>query len=365
MESPILYPILKLYIRLSLRFYFKRYQIAGSENIPKGPVLFVSNHQNAFLDALLITCSSSSNPYFLARASIFKKKWANRLLNAIRIIPIYRIRDGFSSVKKNDQVFEQCNRILSGGNSILIFPEGNHDNRYLLRPLQKGAARIALEAENRNSFNLNLKIVPVGIQYKEYDKVGNSVLVSFGPAISVAGFKDLYHKYSTQAVQEITQKMEEAMLPLIISIPSENYSNTLEKWRYSRIENSNLKVQLYQDQQLIEEIEANPNRYEINKRKQTNKPKSNWIHYPFYVLTKINLIIPSLWISNHITHKLMEPMFEGSMRFAFWAFPGMIILIIQSLVLYLLTSQIGIALLYFTISIFVGRIAIITNNTHL
>jgi len=362
MASPILYPILKLYIRLSLRFYFKKYQIAGRENIPKGPVLFVSNHQNAFLDALLITCSSDHNPYFLARASIFKQNWAIRLLNAIRIIPIYRIRDGFSSVKKNDQVFDKCNQILSGGESILIFPEGNHENRFVLRPLQKGAARIALEAENRNRFTLDLKIVPVGVQYEEYDKVGNSVLVSFGQPISIAAYKGLYHENSTLAMQKITRKIEEAIHPLMINIPREDYSKTLEQWRYLRAENSSLQVRLHQDQKLIEEIKTNPINFETDKSEPTKKKKSNWVHYPFYLLAKLNLIIPSLWISNHITHKLKEPNFEGSMRFALWSFPGMFALIIQVLVLYLLAGQIGTTLLYFAASIFVGRLAIITNK---
>ena len=45
----------KSYIRLGLFFYYKKIKVVGKENIPKdSAVLFVSNHQNALIDPLII-----------------------------------------------------------------------------------------------------------------------------------------------------------------------------------------------------------------------------------------------------------------------------------------------------------------------
>ncbi|QLH32344.1 MAG: 1-acyl-sn-glycerol-3-phosphate acyltransferase [Cyclobacteriaceae bacterium] len=79
--------------------------------VPDGPVIFVANHQNAFLDAVLIICSSHRNPWALARANVFKK-WANTLLTLIQMMPVYRFRDGFDTLRKNEVIMDQCASLL-------------------------------------------------------------------------------------------------------------------------------------------------------------------------------------------------------------------------------------------------------------
>ncbi len=74
----ICYFLLKQYCRMALWYYFRSWQIAGADRIPEGPVLFVANHQNAFLDAILIVCSSSRNPWFLTRAGVFANAFAKK-----------------------------------------------------------------------------------------------------------------------------------------------------------------------------------------------------------------------------------------------------------------------------------------------
>jgi 1-acyl-sn-glycerol-3-phosphate acyltransferase len=69
------YFLLKQYCRLALYFFYRKWQVQGKENIPLGPVIFVANHQNAFLDAVLVSCSTQRNPWFLTRASVFGKSW--------------------------------------------------------------------------------------------------------------------------------------------------------------------------------------------------------------------------------------------------------------------------------------------------
>ena len=361
MKDRLVYFPLKLYVRAFLHSYFKNYQIQGIEKIPSGPVIFVSNHQNAFMDALVITCASRRNPYFLSRASIFKKKWASAVLRMIRLIPIYRIRDGFSSVKKNEEVFDKCISLLSYGKCILVFPEGNHHDRFYLRPFQKGAARIAFESEAKYRFNLGLKLVPVGIQYEDYDKIGSSVLVSFGDPLFMKDYENQYKEDSNNALLNLTSDLKDAISNLIVDIsPVEKYEEIYRYWQSRRVKKLDLKLRLEKDQLLISEYEKHGNQQEPAQKKEGNNRILNLVHLTMKMISSVNLIIPLLLIRYVIRNKLKEPMFEGSMRFALWAFPGMLILSLQFGWIYLLTTNLLISFGYLLSSAFVAIISVKT-----
>ena len=78
------------------------------DNVPKkGPVIFAVNHQNSFLDALLVTTTTPRNPYYLARGDVFGISWISYLLNFINIMPIYRSRDGIKNIRKNEAIIDR------------------------------------------------------------------------------------------------------------------------------------------------------------------------------------------------------------------------------------------------------------------
>ena len=101
-----IYRSFKIYCRIVLWFYFKKWQVRNAMTIPDGPVIFVANHQNAFLDAIIIGCSSPRNPWFLTRANVFQKELVKKILNTFKMTPVYRFRDGFSTLRKNDEVID-------------------------------------------------------------------------------------------------------------------------------------------------------------------------------------------------------------------------------------------------------------------
>ena len=138
-----IYYFLKLYVPLSFRFYFRKIRIKGRENVPsQGPVIFAPNHQNAFFDALVIGAETSLNPWFLTRASIFGSSFVRALLTSMGMLPIYRIRDGLTNVRKNDAVIEKCSALLRKKHSLLIFPAG----RFLSFSSMEQVAKPALPA---------------------------------------------------------------------------------------------------------------------------------------------------------------------------------------------------------------------------
>lgn len=201
----------KWLIRLALKLYYKGIQIEGLENIPKsGPVLVSPNHQNAFMDALLVGAFSPLPLFFLARSDIFNW-WTRPILRQLRIIPIYRIRDGYSSLSENNKVFKQCHDLFSAGKSVLIFSEGNHGIHSYLRPLTKGSSRLALSYEGDG-----LQVLPVGINYFEHTQPQSHVLIAFGRPIGIEDQKKSYQTSTAKALIRFRDQLAESMKQVLV-----------------------------------------------------------------------------------------------------------------------------------------------------
>ena len=92
------YTLAKIPVNTALRLSFRKLVFIGKrENVSKErAIIFASNHRNALIDALLLVFSSYhlKQIVFLARADIFKKSFVAWLLKGMRIMPVFRIRDG-------------------------------------------------------------------------------------------------------------------------------------------------------------------------------------------------------------------------------------------------------------------------------
>ncbi len=104
------------------------------------------------------------------------------------MIPIYRIRDGFSSLQKNDELMDKIQSLLQSGESVIIFSEGSHAEEDFLRPLKKGMARMIHNILSKNSNENYPLIIPVGIHYRSKFDIPTDVCVSFGKAIDPSNY---------------------------------------------------------------------------------------------------------------------------------------------------------------------------------
>src|SRR5690554_4066884 len=103
------YFLAKIPVKTVLRLNFRKLVFVGRENnVSKNKaVIFAPNHRNALLDALMLVYASyhRKQVVFLARADIFKQKFAAWILRGMRIIPVFRIRDGKDNLDKNKEIF--------------------------------------------------------------------------------------------------------------------------------------------------------------------------------------------------------------------------------------------------------------------
>jgi 1-acyl-sn-glycerol-3-phosphate acyltransferase len=221
------YKTIRALVHNALIFYFRKIQVVGKENIPIGkPILFVANHRNGFIDPVLIATSPMQVLHFLTRASAFKNPIVNFLLRSIKMIPIYRIRDGLDSIAKNQEVFEACNLIFSKNGSILIFPEGNHGFPRSVRTLSKGFTRIAFGFLDHNP-QQGLYIVPVGINYSNISKAFEKVSIHYGKPFMANDFYD--SSISNLSIEKLKTKVFEELKTLTTHIENIEKHDLIEK----------------------------------------------------------------------------------------------------------------------------------------
>ena len=220
------------FVKPALHLFYRKLDAIGAKDVPNtGPVIFTPNHQNALMDALLILCSKDRQPVFVARADIFQKPLIIAVLHFLRILPIYRKRDGGNSSDNNQETFDLIPKILKSGQSVGIMPEGTHNEIKRLRMLQKGVFRLAMQAQEKYGNSPMIKIVPVGIEYTSTNKFRSDVIVKYGKAIEVSDYYELYAENSAKAFKKMQDALMEKMREEMIDIVSEQYYSEIERLR--------------------------------------------------------------------------------------------------------------------------------------
>ena len=222
------YKIGYLIVRTGMRTYFKKYEMPNFDQLPTNTgLLFAANHQNAFLDPIVLAGHLKKPVYFLTRADIFKKKLANKILRKVHMLPIFRQRDGVNTAEKNKATFDQCFDILHSKDHVLIFPEGNHNYKKHLRiPLKKGISRIALGAAEKYNFDIPIFIVPMGLDYSNHFNMNSEMLMNFGDPIDVSSYYKDYQENPTETINQLTKDIALKLKELVLDIEDqENYLN--------------------------------------------------------------------------------------------------------------------------------------------
>lgn len=222
----MIYSLIKVFFRFVLKIYFNKIELVGLENVPKGhPMIVAPNHQNAFLDAFLVGAFFPIPLHFLARQDVFNW-WSKPLLRIVNMMPVYRIRDGYSKLSENDAVFETCKALFKENKSILMFPEGNHGEHHFLRPLTKGAARLALQSQA--DMGNELMLLPVGLNYFDHRRPVSKVIIAFGQPIPVSEFIAHYEENHAQGLIQLRDQLSMQMKETLL-IPEETEQYELQK----------------------------------------------------------------------------------------------------------------------------------------
>ena len=329
--------------------FYRKVIVLGRDNINYDDnLIFAPNHQNALMDALAVLFTLKGQPVFLARADIFKKKIIAACLYFLKILPIYRIRDGYSNLKENDQIFDKTIDVVKNKNGLVILPEGNHAGFRRLRQLKKGICRIAFQADEETNHTLPIKIIPVGLEYTHYQRYRQVLTVVYGKPISIADYREAYKEKPEVALTQLRDRLAEEMKKIMVHIDSEEDYEAINELRTIVNEKYSDRIRfpkLFRDKVLIDKLnKARNNMPDLYKRicelslyikekveekgisyRLLRKKKHSWVRllcgvigmiisFPLFVFGNIfNLTF--LDIPNLPTHKIKDPQFHSSIKY--------------------------------------------------
>jgi glycerol-3-phosphate O-acyltransferase / dihydroxyacetone phosphate acyltransferase len=220
----------RIFVRFILNQFFRRIDILGESIEKEGAVIFVSNHPNMMVDALLVVASVEREIWFLAKSTLFKGALKSFILDFLHFIPLYRKMDG-ADTSANNESFAKVGAKLLEGKAILIFPEGTSIGGRALLSFKTGAARMGFQAEDESKFVARVKIQPVGITYSNPIEFKSTVSVTFGKPVVLGDFKEAYVSDPKGTVKEVTQFLEQELKALTIDLPEGKETVLIEKIR--------------------------------------------------------------------------------------------------------------------------------------
>ena len=205
------------------RCHYRRIVIRGRENLPWGERFIIApTHQNALMDPMVILQLTRRPVVFLARADVFRKPVLRAIFTWLRMMPIYRIRDGRESLSQNDEIFRRSREVLEDGVPLCLMAEGTHNHRHQLLPLVKGMFRIACGTQ-RELGDKPLYIVPVGLDYDEYEQPYHSVCVDVGKPIDVRQYMEQYECDAPHALNRMRDDLAAVLKAQIHQVGSDEH----------------------------------------------------------------------------------------------------------------------------------------------
>ena len=220
----LFFHLINHYVEFFFYQFYSTVEVRGGEKIArKEPIIFAPNHQNALMDALIVLYSVPQDVVFLARADLFRKRFMALILNSLKILPVFRQRDGASELGKNQEIFDITVDVLNRRHYLCLMPEGNHGDHHRLRPLVKGIFRIAFKAQEPYGNKSFVKIVPTGLDVGDYVKQNQTLLINYGDPIEVSDYWDQYEENPARGINAIKDRLAEEMKPLMIHIETEEF----------------------------------------------------------------------------------------------------------------------------------------------
>src|SRR5690242_826541 len=216
MDGTAAYRLIRRLVRLLLRIFYRRIDVAGLERVPAaGPVVIAANHHGAMVDAMLVMAIVPRPVTVLAKAPLFRHPLIGPFLRMIGAVPVHRRVEAGDDPRKNDAMFAATTAVLQAGGVVLIFPEGTSQPRPTLLPLRTGAARVLLAAAGHG--RPDVALLPIGMTFHEPGTFRDaSADVTVGEPVRTADVVATYGAAPEEAVRRLTARLSDAIRACLV-----------------------------------------------------------------------------------------------------------------------------------------------------
>ncbi|MDP1919496.1 MAG: 1-acyl-sn-glycerol-3-phosphate acyltransferase [Myxococcales bacterium] len=211
------YRAFRLVVSLLLRNFFRLEPVVDPARAlsAEGPVIFVGNHPNGLVDPGLLFVLVDRHVTFLAKAPLFRLPVLGWILKGLDALPVFRKQDGGGDTSKNDSTLTASVDALVRGRAITLFPEGKSHSEPQLADLKTGCARIALDAVAKGA---KVRVVPIGITYREKNRFKSVVHVEVGAALEVTSFSKGQGSADAEAVRRLTDAIAASLSSITFNL---------------------------------------------------------------------------------------------------------------------------------------------------
>lgn len=219
----MLYPIVRPMAAFAFQIFFEKIYMNGLAAVPKDkPVMLVANHPTTFIEPCILACFSGRPVYYLVRGDFFENPIFGALMRDLHMIPIYRMKDGgYGNLKNNYGTFAACQEWLAEHKTVMVLAEGSAIYEKRLRPLRKGASRIAMGTLERFPA-LDLYVVPVGVNFTNSNQFGSQAMINFDEPFLAQEYYKIFKEKEAKGNRAFTDKLRERLKANIVIIDKES-----------------------------------------------------------------------------------------------------------------------------------------------
>ena len=249
--------------------YFRKEHIIGLENVPVDgtPCVVVSNHQNCLNDPLCVCLQLTDRRMnFIARANVFKNPIFNKALRAMGLLPAYRMsHEGFSAINKNRSTMDAAGQALTDGETLMLYPEADHQDKRWLGTFKIGYLRIAFEAAEKMGFEQDVMILPSCNHYSNYYHARTDMLIKFDKPISLKPYYERYKESPREVMIELNTLVRSRIQDMMLHVSDLEHYDEIDflretgyGYKYARehgFKPRYLPSRLLSDQQLVDKMQ--------------------------------------------------------------------------------------------------------------
>lgn len=250
--------------------YFRKEHIIGLENVPVDgtPCVVVSNHQNCLNDPLCVCLKLTDRRMnFIARANVFKNPIFNKALRAMGLLPAYRMsHEGFGAINKNRSTMDAAGQALTDGETLMLYPEADHQDKRWLGTFKLGYLRIAFEAAEKMEFKQDVMVLPSCNHYSNYFHARTDMLIKFDKPISLKPYYERYQESPREVMVEINALVRSRIQDMMLHVSDLDHYDEIDFLRetgyghkYARehgFKPNYLPSRLIADQQLVDQLQS-------------------------------------------------------------------------------------------------------------